>query len=219
MIWVRYLAIEAVQDSLLTQLLATLPQAIQQHVLQKKRPDDRKRTLIGLLLVVRFLEEHKLSTTLLASIQYQNFVKPAFQGSTVDFNISHTQEYVVAAFSFKHRIGIDIEQLRTVKGWQNCHYFNKNDQERLQLSPNPSTTFLEIWCQKEAVLKACGCGFALPVEAVEIIENTAYLNHKKWYLFPFTLPHNYGIIACDNADCTIVIEPQTLQKNAQFKLT
>ncbi|PWK17625.1 4'-phosphopantetheinyl transferase superfamily protein [Arcicella aurantiaca] len=206
MIWIKFLHFSAIDDIILGHFLEILPPKIQKHILQKKRPDDQKRSLLGIFLVKNFLAEHCLPFSLLFEIQFENFVKPAFQTIQLDFNISHTNEYVVAAFSFQHKIGIDIEQVRTVKGWDDCTYLNDNDLKKLQIAISPSSTFLEIWCQKEAVLKACGCGFAVPISEVEIMNDFAMLNGQKWYLHVFHLKDNLSVIASNKPNAIIQIE-------------
>lgn len=213
MIWIKYLCFSSANDTALQHFLEILPPKIQKHISQKKRPDDQKRSLMGLFLVKNFLEDHHLPFSLLFEIHYENFVKPAFQSSNLDFNISHTDEYVVAAFSFQHKIGIDIERVRMVKGWEDCKYLNENDLKKLQISTSPSTTFLEIWCQKEAVLKACGCGFSVAISEVEIMNNSAILNEQKWHLNAFHLKDNYGIIASDTSNVTIEIKESVIKSS------
>ncbi|MDO9546575.1 MAG: 4'-phosphopantetheinyl transferase superfamily protein [Pelolinea sp.] len=83
---------------------------------------------------------------------------------SIEFNISHSENLMIAAFSINCPVGVDLEYLQTVstKDWVVSHYFSKNDQviyENLS-ERQKEIAFLTAWTKKEAYGKAIGTGFA-----------------------------------------------------------
>ncbi len=81
---------------------------------------------------------------------------------SVEFNIAHSENMMVAAFSKGSPVGIDLEfkQPVSTKDWIVKQYFSKNDQDIYQNLPekDKETAFLTIWTKKEAFGKAIGAG-------------------------------------------------------------
>jgi len=78
------------------------------------------------------------------------------------FNVAHSGELALIAMTVGCEVGVDLEQVRTVR--QAAHiarrYFHPWESKAVRTAP-PSrrdATFLRIWTAKEAVLKAVGSG-------------------------------------------------------------
>ncbi|MGN0436201.1 MAG: 4'-phosphopantetheinyl transferase family protein [Wujia sp.] len=105
------------------------------------------------------------------------------------FNISHSGEYVVMAYSDRN-VGIDIEKIRpdnmavakrcfTDSELEYVEYGNDSQHEYLQLD-TVDGRFFHIWTMKESYLKNLGCGISVPLTSFTTnpyslkVENTDY---------------------------------------------
>lgn len=101
---------------------------------------------------------------------YNKFGKPRVEGASIEFNISHSGEYALFAFSNGSELGADVEVVKP-----------KINYERLVsrfFSPKEATLILEIeesqrasyffkcWTRKEALIKACGEGMNMPLDCL-----------------------------------------------------
>lgn len=87
--------------------------------------------------------------------------------SPIDFNISHSREALVMAFVAQGAVGVDVEytqrQCRALAVAQ--RYFSVSEVTELRaLEPAlQRARFFELWTLKEAYIKACGMGLAIPL--------------------------------------------------------
>lgn len=87
------------------------------------------------------------------NIYYNDNGKPFIKG--IYFNISHSNEYVVLAFS-NNKIGIDIEKIRKVDlSIMNAFCTNK-EKDYILNSKNKYKSLFEIFCLKESYIKMLG---------------------------------------------------------------
>lgn len=102
--------------------------------------------------------------------------KPALQTvpggrPQIHFNVGHTENLVVAAFSPKEPVGVDVEpQSRTVEATRLAErVLTASERERWQshAAARRREAFLHIWTCKEAFLKATGKGLNRPAKSVE----------------------------------------------------
>lgn len=91
--------------------------------------------------------------------------KPVLKNNSqgLDFNISHSGDYLVIGFSSTKKIGVDLEQLR--EGPRviaiSERQFQPEEHQKLLAAKNPderSLLFTKIWSAKEALIKARGGG-------------------------------------------------------------
>jgi 4'-phosphopantetheinyl transferase len=99
--------------------------------------------------------------------------RPALQAPTLafglDFNISHTRDALVIAFVAQGEVGVDVEytprECRALALAQ--RYFSPSelkDLHSLELAQQ-RLRFFELWTLKEAYIKACGLGLAIPLSS------------------------------------------------------
>ena len=79
-----------------------------------------------------------------------------------DANWSHSGDYLLLGLTHGRRLGVDIELKRPI---QQClplaeRFFHPSEVALLQATPAAErwNLFFRLWCAKEALLKACGCG-------------------------------------------------------------
>lgn len=107
---------------------------------------------------------------------YGSHGKPALaensSGSTVRFNLSHSQGIAVYAVTRNSEIGIDIESIRFLSDAEQIakRFFSAQEYAVFQtLTPSQKQpAFFKCWTCKEAYLKAIGDGLALPLDQFDV---------------------------------------------------
>lgn len=93
------------------------------------------------------------------------------QRAALQFNLSHSGDWVVYGVSCDRAVGIDIEQIRPLRDLAQMAQRCLTPRERLgfeQLAPEAAQTrFFEYWTGKEAFLKATGQGLTRSMSDVE----------------------------------------------------
>jgi 4'-phosphopantetheinyl transferase len=103
----------------------------------------------------------------------------AAHGKGLDFNVSHSGDCVLIAWSGGQPVGIDVEFLdrNTTMSFKELSEAAFSDPERAALSavaPDQiGPTFYRIWVRKEAVLKAEGCGVGGPLQSFSVVHERA----------------------------------------------
>ncbi len=140
--------------------------------------------------------------------------RPALSGNDfalgLDFNIAHTRGMLVLGFARAGDLGVDVEytqrQARAIALAE--RYFSPTEvQQLLCLAPEQQKArFFDLWTLKEAYIKACGMGLALPLASFSYrfsasgvaIDFSAQRNDdaKRWQFWQLNLsPHHQGAIA------------------------
>lgn len=139
--------------------LAGLSEDERSRALSYRNAPDRDRSIAAHWLKRRVLAEAAgappQSLRFLRSAQG----KPLLQGGAVQFNLSHSGDWVAMALHPRHAVGIDVERDRT--DWSEILPLVRAPQDRV---PSP----LHLWTAKEAVLKALGQGFLADPREVTI---------------------------------------------------
>jgi len=140
---------------------------------------DRHRFIVthGLL---RILLARYLNTALIDARQlrfcYNDYGKPSLdldaQDHTLNFNLSHSHELVLFAFTCVRQIGVDIEYMRPGLDHESLaeHYFSPLENEMLRALPTSARTeaFYQCWARKEAYIKARGKGLSIPLDIFDV---------------------------------------------------
>lgn len=136
-----------------------------------KQTNDRKRKLIGQLLIQLMLSQFKLGV--LSDIKRTKHGKPYLNNETT-FNLSHSGDYIALAFSLQKgiEIGVDIEQIKDTDCRQIAPIvFCKEELDFLYNSAQFVSDFFRLWTRKEAVLKADGEGFMRNPKSINCLKN------------------------------------------------
>jgi len=95
----------------------------------------------------------------------------------IHFNLSHTEKLVVLAVGLGDAIGIDVEYNQRQSETLNIadRYFSPSEVEALfALKPeSQNERFFHLWTLKEAYIKACGMGLAIPLDEFSFHFNRA----------------------------------------------
>jgi 4'-phosphopantetheinyl transferase len=96
----------------------------------------------------------------------------AFQNRELRFNVSHSHEIALFAFTRQREIGVDIERIRPLSDVKQIveRYFSYRERKMFRSLPTAQRfpTFFTWWTCKEAYLKALGEGLAYPLDQVDV---------------------------------------------------
>jgi len=162
---------------------------------------DRRRNLFGILLLTKAWQNHFGEILDLTMIQTSSHNRPYHIDSLVDFNISHSGDYVVCILSPDSRVGIDIEHRRKVNLADFSQTMNNHQWTEIQGSDNPFDTFFEYWCIKESVIKADGRGLSIPLTDINFKDQRVIYDGNTWHLSPFKIDQSHP--GCVASNCKI----------------
>ncbi len=146
-------------------LLALLPGEEREAMKRFKRVNVLQRSLLGELMVRKIL-----SGKLDAAVDSFRFVKsekgkPYLKEAPVHFNISHSGDYVVAAFCDVSETGIDVEKIKPVN-FEIAERFYSEAEKKVLFSKKGIEKleyFFDLWTMKESYLKLLGKGLTKPL--------------------------------------------------------
>lgn len=126
------------------------------------------------------------------------------------FSISHCKTAVAVAIDEEHEIGIDIESRRHIEEGLIKRTMNEAEQAFIASADDSEGAFLDLWTQKEAVLKAHGTGI---VDDLTIVlsksKGECVISHESLFLtFPAidlqSLPHGTYVSIATVGSCPSV---------------
>ncbi|MCP4119674.1 MAG: 4'-phosphopantetheinyl transferase superfamily protein [Desulfobacteraceae bacterium] len=92
--------------------------------------------------------------------------------ATLWFNISHSHELAVFAFSKQYGIGVDVERIRSLPDFLSIAqgYFHPEEVDSLIKTPDGKKCdlFYECWTKKEAFVKGTGEGLSRPLDSFAV---------------------------------------------------
>lgn len=191
MIYIFYTVIDKkLSKDTFSYYLKYLPGILQNKILKYRHWEDAQRSLLGKTLLMHGLQFMGLEQYILKDLKFSKLEKPFFDDS-IDFNISHSGEFVLCAISLAGRIGVDIEEIKPVSFSELKMFFSDNECTKIEQSDNSTISFYKHWTQKEAFLKAIGMGLNLPINQVEISENKIVWGKDDWWLKEIKLHKKY----------------------------
>jgi 4'-phosphopantetheinyl transferase len=77
---------------------------------------------------------------------------------TIEFNVSHSGDWVVLAFGRNRKVGVDVERIRREMDVLSIasRYFTPEEAALIEQSDDVHRLFFHHWCRKEAYIKAIG---------------------------------------------------------------
>ncbi|WP_333874633.1 4'-phosphopantetheinyl transferase family protein [Methylobacter sp.] len=166
-----------------------LPNEIQQKILRYHRWQDRHAALFGRVLLKLALLEAGYPSSCLESLKLDNYNRPSID-SNIDFNISHSEAYVLCALSENGRIGIDIEYIKDIEMIYYSDFMSNSEWHNIIHDKAPISRFYHYWTLKESVMKADGRGLNIPPKDIISYQDYAVVDNKKWGLKKIPIPHN-----------------------------
>ena len=107
------------------------------------------------------------------SFQYSKFGKPGIaNNNSLQFNISHSQNIALFAFTKRFNIGVDVEFVNPSIEVKDIatNFFSTNEIMNLLALPEKQQAlgFFNCWTRKEAFIKAVGEGLSFPLDKFEV---------------------------------------------------
>jgi len=138
--------------------------------------------------------------------EYTEYGKPYLSDSTLQFNVSHSNNKGLIAFSLENEIGVDIELInREIKIEELANRFFSENEANIIMSLNENIrhrSFFKCWTRKEAFIKAQGEGLNIPLDKFEMsildtdevkMRSIEWKNEKidDWTLVSFDVDDDY----------------------------
>ena len=169
---------EKLVDEIFQQFLLQMPFLFRTEILKFSFWQGAESSLLGKIILQYAFKNLKLKHTL-ADIKVSKKERP-FINDEIDFNISHSGNYIICVIAENAKVGIDIEKHRTLKTNIADRYFDKNECHEIDTSEDATKSFFDLWSLKESAIKCDGRG-------VEVLSKT----HKQY--------QTENLIKCDDA--------------------
>lgn len=176
----------------------------QKRIIFKKNYKARCQCLISTLLIKKAIKDTLGLSESCISIKRTMTNRPYIEinkKNNIDFNVSHSDEWVVCAISSAGSIGIDIEkqlpmdinigkEFLTKEEWR---YLSTYQGEKIQL-------FYKLWTLKESFLKAVGIGINDLIREINFgrLDNKKNIfemkiNRRMWNFYHTVFNENYAL--------------------------
>ena len=130
-------------------------------------------------------------------------LKPAKTG--LQFNLAHSYDMAVYAFTLTQLIGVDIEKIKDYyePAVAKRFFSRQENTELMSLPPDEQTAgFYRIWARKEAIVKAVGKGLSIPLSSFSVsakpIAESLTLESDSWSLVPLSINPGYQAALASN---------------------
>jgi 4'-phosphopantetheinyl transferase len=99
--------------------------------------------------------------------------KPALPGGIIEFNLSHSGDWIAMAFA-RHAVGIDIERIQPLNAARELarDVLHPAEQRALETHGGDASEFFRIWTRKEALLKCTGKGLSVRLDEVDALDGS-----------------------------------------------
>jgi 4'-phosphopantetheinyl transferase len=174
------------------QLLNQLPLSFQHKMDHFVRWQDKHAYLLGKLLLLEGLQAFGFEPGCLEDVKFNRYGKP-YLNSDIDFNLSHSGNFVICGISRKSKLGIDIEKIRPIDLSNFRRIFSAKEWEQIHETGNPLENFYKCWTIKESVAKAEGKGLLINWEKVQFLnQNLISLNNQIWNIYDLKISPGYS---------------------------
>jgi 4'-phosphopantetheinyl transferase len=132
----------------------------------------RNRFVAGRLALRRLLGAYLGASPCDVVFNYSPAGKPSVPGSTINFNLAHSEAHAHLVVGFERKLGVDVEAIRAIDDMTSVaqHSFSKDEFGRWSGLPEKErvAAFYRCWTRKEAVLKATGEGIAHRLKSFDV---------------------------------------------------
>lgn len=155
--------------------LSVIPESGYWKVRRKKMQryyfnEDRIRSLGASLLLFSVLREYGMES---ADIEVNQYGKPFLCNSDMQFNLSHSENYVVCSYGYGNS-GIDIECYKNASVDVAKRFFQHDEYELVEKYGDKM--FTRLWTLKESYIKADGRGLNIGLDSFKITLGNAEKN-------------------------------------------
>lgn len=141
------------------------------------------------------------------SFNYGEHKKPSLahpNSYELEFNLSHSEDIALYAFTKSHPLGIDIEKIRaSFDPALAKRFFSSLEYDSLLHLPEreQNDSFYRIWSRKEALIKAVGKGLSIPLASFSVspapVTELIEYDQTQWRLIPLEIDSQFqASLAC-----------------------
>lgn len=169
------------------------------------RKEDFLRSLVSDLLTRIMLVEKFNLSNMDIRISSNSYGKPYLDGHSVEFNVSHSGEWVAAVVS-RFPVGIDVEEIQPINVDIARSFFAEKEYAEIvaKAEDEKLTYFFDLWTLKESYIKACGQGLSVPLNLFSFsLENEKIIfenNHSQehYYFRQYQMHNQYKLAVCSS---------------------
>jgi 4'-phosphopantetheinyl transferase len=117
---------------------------------------------------------------------------------SIEFNLSHSGDLILFAFTREYPIGVDVERIRPKVNYLDIakRFFSAAEVRALNAFPEDEkiTAFFHCWSRKEAVIKALGKGLSHHLSSFSVSIDR---KEKNWQLSGISSPESWSLYTLD----------------------
>jgi 4'-phosphopantetheinyl transferase len=167
------------------------------------RKEDFLRSLVAEILIRVMLVKQSNSRNMDIRILSNSYGKPYVEGHSVEFNISHSGEWVAAVIS-QSSVGIDVEKIQRIEMDIAKRFFTEKEYAEIAAKDETERNryFFDLWTLKESYIKACGQGLSIPLNLFSFSVNGEEIsfenNHsqEQYYFQQYHVHDQYKLAVC-----------------------
>lgn len=177
--------------------------------LRLRKPD----SILGYATVIQYMKNKSIDPIILLDKRG----KPYCKESPIKFNVSHSKDVVVCAFS-EFEVGIDVEYIDFQnKNISDLYPLVLSNREflKMNLIPNQEDRiyyFYKLWCYKESYVKKTGVGLRKKFNDIDIKK----VIQEGTFFSEIQLNNNYNCLVC--AEAVEPIRVSEIRNLTQWKL-
>ena len=147
------------------------------------------------------------------NFSYNEFGKPFLAQQTIEFNLSHSGNFAVYAFTKDSPVGIDIEKIdaRVDCGGLSRRFFSNTELAELREIREDLRvkSFFDCWTRKEAYIKATGRGLSVPLTEFSVPvagrQNLRLDEDPQWVMYDLAVHPDYSAAVVAARPSTILL--------------
>jgi 4'-phosphopantetheinyl transferase len=182
---------------------------------------DRHRYMLSHGILREILSQYLFITPESICFSRDETGKPVLEPNPgqIQFNMSHSGEMALFAFTQRHTVGVDIEHVHPIKDLEATAKLFLSSTEMNPFLNLPQKmrleSFFRAWTRKEALTKAMGRGLAMPLDQLEVGVNPMQrsmfklseldgISQETWQLVDLTPAHHYvGALAMQSVEVSL----------------
>lgn len=173
------------------------------------KSEDRNRYILGKIYARKLLANYLKTEPHTLGFRFSDQKKPILENyPMMNFNISHSGDYIIIGFANRWSVGVDIELMNTHVDLYNMiiNCMSSTEVSVILNSEMPRQMFYKYWTRKEALLKGIGIGLTDRLKDINCsdglnlvpIEFSGFAS--SWKVWSFEMENSYSVsIAHDSA--------------------
>ena len=191
------------------ELLILLPEEVRDTMQRYRMVNVMQRSLFGELMTRKILAVKLNSSGHHFRFQQSEKGKPYLQDNPYFFNISHSGDWVTAAFCGDSEVGIDVERIKKVNFEIAERFYSEKEKKKLfsLRGKKKLEYFFDLWTMKESYLKLLGKGLTKPLSSFTISGDNGRFhlsndidNIQEVYFRQFDIDKGYKLSVCSFKD-------------------